>query len=636
MCGLSGFITYSEIDYNSRKVMLRKMGAYQVHRGPDSWGEMFMTKAALGHNRLSILDIEGGVQPMKSFNDTYTIIFNGEIYNHLSLRNQLIKLGYSFRTNHSDTETILVGYQHWGKSLFEKLEGMFAIAIWDNENEEIVLARDTFGIKPLYYSFLAEWGLIFSSESKAILSAELFKPELNQYAIIEYFHFRGPVHPNTLIKQISKLDPGHFLKWSVRDENFVIQRYSKDSNWGDNRLKDRRVEMDKLKSLLTESVKSQLVADVPVGLFLSGGVDSSTLCAISKDIDTLQTFNIGTDSKLDESPYARLVAEKLKLPLYTLFINEGDFIKSIKDWIYFNDDPVSDPSALALMLLSAEVKKNNIKVVLSGEGSDELFLGYYSYLKFKVVRKIAKYIPNFILRWVCLRIGQAKLLDYLDDASSPFLGTAHLTSYMQKYKIIEPRSHHFIEKFKIDIETRFSAAKFKSEKGPLLIDQEIRLPNDILARTDRATMAHSIEARVPFLDTEVARFANSLSNKHLVSIWLLRGKAILKELAATMLPKSIIYRRKRGFDLPIAQWLNVSFKDVAYQFISERRIDIINYAEVQKCFERGITGKDAGMIWAWIVLEFWFRAWLSNISSVKSGQVDLEEYFNPQENHVRS
>lgn len=625
MCGLSGIVSDS-LTEEEKKRLLRKMGAYQFHRGPDAWGEMINEELALGHNRLSILDIRFGIQPMSTSDGRFSIIFNGEIYNHLILRSELINLGYKFISDHSDTETILIGFQHWGVSVWEKLDGMFSCAIWDNEQKSLFLARDPFGIKPLFYSVVEGAGLIFSSELKGILVTGLIKPELNESAVIEYFHFRSAVHPNSLIRQIAKLPPGHYLKWSHHKKSIDVLSYRLQEESAA-KQKSEAANLKALERLLSSSIEAQLAADVPVGLFLSGGVDSSIISAISKRFNTLHAFNIGTNSELDESSHARLVADHVGIPLHTLFLQEDEFLDKIDDWVYFNDDPVSDPSALALMLLSGDVNKKGIKVILSGEGSDELFMGYYSYLKFNLITGARRFIPKSILKWLCRKLKQNRLLDYLEQQPSPFLGTAHLTSYAQKYRLIRPEFHTLIDEFKARYKSKFSQKKYHGSKGPLLIDQDVRLSNDILARTDRATMAHSLEARVPYLSNDLAGFANGLDNKYLVNLRLLRGKALLKKLGASMVPESVIYRRKRGFDLPVAKWLNGSFKETALKFINEEMIGIINYKEIRKCFDSGITSQDVAMIWAWIILESWYRTWVIKGTPSRLSEKESAKYF---------
>jgi len=630
MCGISGMLSGQSMDRHDLIALVRRMGSYQVHRGPDSWGEFSDSTLAFGHNRLSIVDLEYGHQPMLSHDGRFVIIYNGEVYNSPALRNELIGLGFSFKTDHSDTETILVGYQCWGSDVFEKLEGMFAFAIWDTLERKLIIARDRFGIKPLYFSFVPGEYFVFSSEPKAILSTQLFKPSLNTAAVLEYFHFRSPVHPNTLIEQIRKVSPGKWLTVDMSLQKITVNEFAalENAKSEPEAASLKTSAMNEFDRLLEASVREQLIADVPVGVFLSGGVDSSLIATLATRYRNVEAHNIGTNSPLDESEFAKKVSDQLKIKLHTRYLKDDDFLSKIQDWVYHNDDPVSDPSALALMLLSEQVNQNGVKVMLSGEGSDEMFAGYYSYLKYRLVKRMKKFLPWSMLKSLLRFIGERKLIDYIEYPGLPFLGTSHLTTFEQKKSLFGEASETLIRQFRESYKQRFDEQVFKTGKGPLLIDQITRLPADLLARTDRATMAFSIEARVPFLNSRLHAFSASCPNSFFIGAFGLKCKALLKEVAASWVPSEVIYRRKRGFDLPVHQWLNHAFADTINKFLSEKKISVLNYQMLNNLTRNGVAVKDSALVWAWLILEYWYRAWFEHLSAPKISEQSLKEYFS--------
>ncbi|MBA3966611.1 MAG: asparagine synthase (glutamine-hydrolyzing), partial [Nitrospirales bacterium] len=316
MCGIAGIINPECTSVAELRQQLRRMGLWQFHRGPDDWGEWIQGPVALGHNRLSILDIEMGHQPMASVDGTVQVLFNGEIYNFRDLWQELAKKGHSFRTKHSDTEVILNGYREWGCDVFEKLEGMFAIAIWDHTNRSLFLARDRTGIKPLFYAVIKGGGLIFGSEPKSILATGLVQPDFDVDQLTSYFSFRAPRNPHSMLKGISKLTAGCFLRYQMtRGVEAPVQYWS--GQLTEALTQSIESSEEQVEQKLEASVLSHLVSDVPVGLFLSGGVDSSLIAALlSKHHVPIDAFTVGTDSPLDETPYATRVARHLGITLH--------------------------------------------------------------------------------------------------------------------------------------------------------------------------------------------------------------------------------------------------------------------------------------------------------------------------------
>ncbi len=608
MCGILGVVTNGS-DSHDLRGLLRRMGLWQYHRGPDGWGEWFGDGVALGQNRLAILDLVHGKQPMASRDGLVQVVFNGEIYNFRDLWKELAQKGYRFRTDHSDTEVIVHGYSEWGTEVFERLEGMFAVAIWDAAKQSLFLARDRLGIKPLYYA-CAEHGLVFASEPKAILASGLVEARLNARALPDFFMFRAPVGTATLFEGISKVSAGRCCRYD-RANGIGAQLAYWEPKAPDRPLAEVRVAESQIENALEEAALSHLVADVPVGLFLSGGVDSSLLAALLARHVRVHAFVVGTDSKLDESPFASEVANHLGLPLHIRWVTGEDFRARFDDWSFFNDDPVADPSALALMLLSEHAREGGMKVMLAGEGADELFGGYYSYLRYKAYSRL-KRLPlagcGQKLVWIPARGVDRDYLVSLNEL--PFFGSAHVMHMQDRRSLFTGDTAGFMAAWE---KQAFGGSTATTDvvRSAMLFDQIVRLPNDLLPRTDRATMAYSLEGRVPYLDRQVVELANGLSGRICVRLLPPQGKWLLKRIAAKYVPPSVIYRRKRGFNLPVERWLAVDFSERIDGFLRERLIDPLNYEyleSVRRDHNRG--NHRAALLWAWLVLEQWYRLWI--------------------------
>jgi asparagine synthase (glutamine-hydrolysing) len=610
MCGIAGIVypRIKRIDELRQKI--RQMGLWQFHRGPDEWGEWIRDGVALGHNRLSIIDVEYGKQPMASYDGQVQVIFNGEIYNFQLLWKELTGRGYQFRTDHSDTEVIVHGYCEWGTGVFERLEGMFAIAIWDNKKQQLILARDRAGIKPLYYSQLPENGIVFASEPKTILASGLVKAELRTTSLVDYFMFRASRDPYTLFEGISKFPAGC---WSIYKHNCGLQQPVR---FWQPEVKPTKYSLAEAKEQIVQqldaAVLSHSVADVPMGLFLSGGVDSSLIAALSSKHNKLDAFTIGTDSPYDEIPYAVKVANHLGLTLHTRKVTAKDFLDKFDDWMYFNDDPVSDPSALALMVLAEYAREHGMKVMLAGEGADELFGGYNSYLRYAAFNRIAKIPFAPLLGKLLANAPHTRNADYLNTLGNlHFMGTAHTTNFQTRRSLLKGELLSTIEQME---QTGFSeriegAGKIREA---MLFDQIVRLPNDSLPRTDRATMGVALETRVPFLDTGVINLANSLPDKWCINLGQRSGKWLLKRILSELVPPEIVYRPKRGFDLPLTGWLADDFQDIIIHYLAEEAVPGIEYNFVRQIYNTrpNIEPVLVSLLWSWLVLEKWYRLWI--------------------------
>lgn len=533
------------------------------------------------------------------------VVFNGEIYNFRDLRRELESLGHHFRTDHSDTEVIVEGYLAWGTGVFERLRGMFALAIWDGRRRQLVLARDHFGIKPLFYAAHGAKGLAFASEPKALVPLRPGGARLNTGELARYFLYRAPLHPRTLFEGISKLPPGTWLRFCAGDPipNPV-------SFWSPGALAlieapDAELE-ERVRETLDAAALSHMVADVPIAIFLSGGVDSSLLAALVARHAKLEAFTVTTESRLDEGPFARKIAEHLGLKLHLQRIDAATMVSEFEAWSFYNDDPVADPSALALMVLARLARSRSFKVVLAGEGADELFGGYQAYRRNAVAQCIRRLpLAAELLRNIPFPVAE-RLVDQITADSTEYLGTAHVAGRRRRERLLSSLGSVYVRNAeRLGIEG--GGLNISTLRAALLKDQLWRLPNDLLPRTDRATMAYSIETRVPFLDRNVAELANALPDRFCVRGAVLELKVGLKRIAAHLVPRDCVYRRKHGFDLPLAGWLAVEFRERAEAYLTARAIDGLDYVYLRSTYDSMRAGerRRAPLVWAWLVLEQW-------------------------------
>lgn len=612
MCGICGFT--SSIGREEDERLIEIMKSYLHHRGPDDEGSYFSNECVLGHRRLSIIDIETGHQPMANEDKTIWVVSNGEIYNYKDLWGELEDRGHSFSSNHSDTEVIVHGYEEWGTELFAKLNGIFAIAIWNSRNNLLILARDHIGVKPLYYAVTNE-KLVFASEPKAILCHPNIKVDINTNQVVNYFFFRASIHPETMFEGIRKLSPGSFMVWDMVKKSCEESIYWRPEIVINKNLSEKEC-LGKVEKLLYSSVQDQLISDVPLGVFLSGGVDSSLIASaiVQSGARNVEGFVVSAteDKSKDEGLWSQRVADHLGIKNNVLKVKGSDFLSTLKSWSYFNDDLVLDPSALALLLVSRFARQSGKKVMLSGEGGDELFGGYNSYLRFIAFNHIKK-IPfalsllSYFLKMRC--IGTFRERDYigLTNSQFEFLGTGHACSIDVADKILS-KDVDAKELIMKNIERNTENNGGAMNKACVL-DQRLRLPNDILSRTDRASMAVGIEARVPLLDYRLIEFANTIPQK--IMLKKLQLKNILKSLALEVLPHDVMLRKKIGFDLPLKEWLREDLADTLRTYVSDRKLAFINYSNIKKILSQFFQGNDENVtfVWAYLLLEQWYDTW---------------------------
>ncbi len=562
MCGITGIFNYQ----NKRSVdpqVLQRMCDAVRHRGPDDEGVFIdpTARCGLGHRRLSIIDLTTGKQPMSNAAETLWIVFNGEIYNFLELKKDLQEKGYQFRTN-SDTEVIIYQYEAYGEKGFERLHGIFAFGIYDKRKHCLILARDHFGVKPLYYTCVAG-SLIFGSEIKPILQYPSFKKELDFEAFHSFLTFRYNPSPQTLFKGIKKLFPGHYLKVSLEGTVELASYWNYKPQANTDITEGEAIE--EYQRLLEQAVKRQLVSDVPVGLFLSGGVDSAVIGYLMQKHtqDKIKTFTIGFPGKGDfnEMADARRSAALIGSEHYEMELTQKEYLNYFYKSFYSLEEPIAETTIPALYYV-AKLAAQHLKVVLAGQGADEPLAGYHRYLGEHYLSKYAgllRILPMKTIAKIVPRNERFKRAAYVSKFSSElqrFLGIYTIFTPEQKEQLLnDATKKHIRDVDEILIERLYSQASgLKDSLAKMLfIDTRMGLSDNLLLFNDKMTMANSLEMRVPFLDVELVKFVESLP-----SSFKLRGKMgkyLHKKAVEKWLPQEIIYRKKRGFETPMDKWL---------------------------------------------------------------------------------
>ena len=627
MCGIGGFIK-TDLSFD-----LVKISEYFInglsHRGPDCQDDWFSPDGnlVLSHTRLSIIDLAPSAnQPMISESGKVILVFNGEIYNYAEIKKDLCKNDkYRWITDHSDTEVILHAYEEWGISCINRFRGVFALGIWDGDNEILYIVRDRLGVKPLYYiSKPNHFG--FSSELKPFFKITNERV-LNEYGVIEYLTTRGSIAPNTMIKDMFKLDKGHYLSIKKNSstnliETTLTQYYDLENNIPITSFdfSNKAVILQDLEAQITKSIEYRWISDSPVCLFLSGGIDSSLIAAISSQLfsSKVHAFTIGLAGNInDESAFARQVAEQYNLDIHILNFSNNPF-NNLNEWLYYNDDLLSDPAAFAIFYLSKEIQKQGFKVVLSGEGSDEIFGGYDSYLNY--FSNIRKYKENWLLTKIISQLYPAfpkrSLERYFAMYSKTIIysGAAGLHNSLSLENLITNKNvldyyslwnHKYFEERQRDHPIDYA----------LKYDLEYRIPNDLLLRTDRATMACGVEARVPFLDHKLVEYAMSIPYIYKTGGDFTTPKKILKELALKYFDSNFVYRPKQGFPIPVNQWLlDKTVINEFDAFIKEKRVNCLNYNYISKIYQYHKTKREnyGDRLFNIYLLEKYIRFW--NIS----------------------
>ncbi len=615
MCGIAGIVDYKRpIDQDGVKAMTSSL----VHRGPDDFGHYFNKFVGLGHRRLSIIDLtSAGKQPMQSNCGRYTLIYNGEMYNYIELRDELRLKGYSFASS-SDTEVVLYSLIEEGIDVLSKFNGMFSLALWDNKENNLLLVRDRFGIKPLYY--ISENGsLIFGSEIKAIESSNRYAKDTNYNALHEYMWFGNALGDNTLYEDINKVLPGQYIIFS---KNGVKKnKYWSVENTPENHAQEITAIQD-VGTLLRESVKRHLLSDVPVAVFLSGGIDSSAITALaSKEYEgTLKTFAVGFDFNkgISELDKARFIAEQYSTDHHELHIKGNNLIDVVRKMISFHDEPFADAANIPLHLLCDELK-NDVKVVLQGDGGDEIFAGYRRYNSLSIDKiwmvlsilglQAQRLLPKSkhydrLQRYfyAMSRFNPGLKMALLLTHDSTFNSPMQLISDDIKNKISQNNPY----KSYYDCNERFTG--MDAIQKMLYTDCEILLPNTYLEKVDRSTMASSIEVRVPFLDKELTDYVMGLPSSYKVK----RGqkKWLLRQSMRGIVPDKILDAPKSGFSVPYSAWLKKPLagflKEVLFCDLV-RESSYFNNQVLEKKVKEHISGErnNEFMLWKALYLGLW-------------------------------
>ena len=617
MCGINGFNFRDE-------ARIQKMNNATKHRGPDDEG-VFLSRAwSLGHNRLSIIDLsEKGHQPMQGADQKFVITFNGEIYNYLDIKKELEQKGYHF-TSKTDTEVILYAYQEWGSACLQKFNGMFALAILNTKTEELFIARDRIGIKPLYY-YKKGNQFIFSSEVKAILAHDVDAP-LNHDALNIYFRLLYVPSPQTMWQNIYKLPPAHYALIS-KSGDIAIKRYWEVKNQP--LLNDREDAKRAVNELLCDSVKKRLMSDRPVGVFLSGGVDSTIIAGImSKMSDKVNTFSIGFEETEEAEKYnndflvARRTAAHFNTNHHELVISAQDVLGTLEKAAYHMDEPVSN-HIQAVNLLLARHTTEHVKVVLGGDGGDELFGGYERYYYNAIVEKL-RALPGAAV--AAGLMGKSSLREKLKAESGV---ERYMSFFSQKEEVISSflKSHnnadvlpgYLNERFFGEVDTKDFTRQF------MRTDIQSWLPDESLLRSDKMSMAYGLEQRVPFLDHRLVEFADRIPvawklgskgmgftnvGKHY------QGKIILREALAEYLPEFVVRQPKWGWFSPAAKWLRGPMEPLFREVFSESYCngtrDLFDFNALQKMLDSHINKKQYALNTLWSVMTFqlWYRKFM--------------------------
>ncbi len=593
------------------------MSAKLVHRGPDDDGLFERGPVALAARRLSIIDLDHGHQPIANEDGSVVVVQNGEIYNYRELKRELEGRGHRFRTE-CDTEVLVHLYEEHGEGFAERLRGMFAVAIWDDRRRRLLLARDRFGIKPLYYRD-AGGDLSFASELKAMLEQPGFSREIDPRAVAAYLAFNSIPAPLTIFAEARKLPPGHLLSWHGGEVE--IGRFARPAPVaaGDVRREPAAALEAELREVLRDSIRAHLVADVPVGVLLSGGVDSGGITALAAAAapEALKTFSIGfEESGFDELSRARLVAARYGTDHHELILRP-DAVELLPKLVDAFDEPFGDSSALPTYLVS-ELAVGEVKVALSGEGGDELFGGYYTYvadqlaprlgplaaLASPLIERLPSRHDRVGLDYKAKRFARAAKLPPLERHH----GWKEIFSAGQRRSLLGAHDPGWDP---LDLYRERDAVTAAAEPLARMqdVDLGIYLADDLLVKTDRLSMAHSLELRVPFLDQRVAEFALALPTRHKVRG--LAKKRLLRRTLAPLLPKEVVHGRKQGFSIPIAAWLRGPLEPFARETLAAATLErqgLLDPAVVTPLLDRHCSGREdlSRQLWGLMALTLWF------------------------------
>lgn len=619
MCGIAGLA--GPVAQKFPRELLVRMCELIEHRGPDDQGLAFLDRTHMGMRRLAVIDVTSGQQPIRSENGDITVTFNGEIYNFVELRTELEQAGHRFRTQ-SDTEVIATGFQAWGAALFARLNGMFAIAVHQESTQELVLVRDHIGIKPLYIAQLAD-GLVWGSEIKSVLACRDVPKRLDVAALQEFLVWEYVPGQATLFRDVRSLAPGSYLSYNLRGGTCQTQQYWQIDNEPANEQHDPRQWQEIIGSQLEDSVKAQLVSDVPLGAFLSGGVDSSLIVS---HMGAAHTFSIGFDDpSYNELAYAQQVANHLGVE-HTNETLKPDAVALFEQLMYHMDDPIADFSIFPTYLVS-KLTRDHVTVALSGDGGDELFGGYDSYVAQHYGQTYDR-LPDFL---------RTALIPTLADLLPPTAQKKGLINKIKRFAeggALPPAlgharwrlfaTHQDLAQLMVgdaaqetDIYGHITRLRDRcNEMDPvnqaLFIDTHSYLVDNCLVKVDRMSMAASLETRVPFLDPTLIKSAFRMPGE--LKLNGTETKPLLKQLAAERVPHDCVYRNKEGFSIPIKQWLANEFRGLVDHYLNNHRIrtqGVFNPARIEQLIAEHLANKanHSHRLWALIMFQAWYDRW---------------------------
>jgi asparagine synthase (glutamine-hydrolysing) len=631
MCGIVGFLTTKKVHIPEYEVLI-KMRDVLIHRGPDDAGEYTRPIdekgpfVFFGHRRLSIIDLGTGHQPLSNEGETVWVVFNGEIYNFKELREELKGRGHQFRTV-SDTEVITHAYEEYGDECFQRFNGMFAIGIWDEKRKRLVLARDRLGKKPLYYS-LMNGTFLFASELKAIMLYPAFPRRVDPVSLMKYLFFEFIPSPHTIFKDAKKIPAASYLRW---DKNGIeVKQYWSPFNpqKGETIFSEAEAEL-RMMGLLKESVKRRLISDVPLGVFLSGGIDSSTITALAqKEVPgKIKTFSIGfEDPSFDESKYASLASKYIGTEHHEQTMTPADLLNIVPGLPEILDEPMADASILPTYLLS-KFTRGHVTVALGGDGGDELFAGYPTYLAHKFAMRYGRCLGvlhpfvNFMANLLPVSDDNISFdfkvkkflsgIGYADGIrNSAWLGSFF---FAENEKVLSPEIHAQFNRNQLVEEISFYEGQYPYDDRITKVqylDLKLYFQESILVKVDRASMACSLEVRAPFLDHELVEFVMGLPSE--LKLRGFTSKYILKKAMENRLPDQVIHRPKKGFGVPIAKWvkgpLNALFMDLL-AFDRVRREGFLNPEYVAQLLQDHLLNKkdNRKQLWTLLVWELWMN-----------------------------
>lgn len=633
MCGIAGFSQFHSSIGNIET--LKSMGQAIYHRGPDAGSEYIDEHIGLSHRRLAIIDLsDAGIQPMQSYDDQYIIAFNGEIYNFLEIRAELAAKGYPFKT-HTDTEVILALYHYEGTDLLKKINGMFAFALWDKQKKQLFIARDRIGKKPLYY-YIDERqhnkDIVFASELKALLTLKDIPQEIRVDAVYDFFAYQYIPDPKTIYQNIYKLEPGHYL--TINEHGIAKHQYwdisfAKTTDDSEQNLKKQ------VQDITSHCTEQRMISDVPLGAFLSGGVDSSGIVALmaktaeKNNAERITTCSIGfDDKKFDETEFAKIVAEQYHTHHHELTVHQG-VADSLEHIVSFFDEPFADPSLVPTFFVS-QLAREKVTVAIAGDGGDEVFAGYEKYSIDHIENKLRNKIPN-VLRKNLFPV-LAKTLSHINAS------TCQKASSLLNSLSVDPAMGFYITnsfikdttwQALVNDETKAALHDYHPSKITtdfynqcdgqdhlsriLYTDMKTYLPGDILVKVDRMSMANSLEVRAPLLDHRLIEFAATIPSKYKFNTNQAKPekKYLLKEAFKDYLPDDILYRKKMGFSVPLASWLRNELKTITDERLLNRDDGLCRFFKKEQIAkfwqEHKSEQKDhATVLWSMLMFQMWW------------------------------